>query len=179
MSMLTAPSDDGTAALRVPPHSVEAEHSVLGGLLIDNLAWDRAADLLNDADFYRYEHKVIYAAIGRLINSGRPADVVTVYDELIAIGKADECGGLGYLNALAQSVPTAANLRRYSEIVRERSILRKLIGAGDEVIADAFNPQGRSVAQLLDEAQAKMYRIGEEGARAQNGLVDIDQLLPT
>ncbi|WP_275428066.1 DnaB-like helicase N-terminal domain-containing protein, partial [Enterobacter hormaechei] len=70
-------------------------------------------------DFYRYEHKVIYAAIGRLINSGRPADVVTVYDELIAIGKADECGGLGYLNALAQSVPTAANLRRYSEIVRE------------------------------------------------------------
>ena len=105
------------ARLRVPPHSVEAEQSVLGGLLIDNSAWDRAGDLLTESDFYRFEHKQIFAAVGKLINASKPADVVTVFEELTSVGKAEECGGLAYLNALAQSVPSAANLRRYAEIV--------------------------------------------------------------
>ena len=117
-------SDSEIARLRVPPNSVEAEQSVLGGLLIDNTAWDKAADTLSDSDFYRYEHKQVYAAIGKLINGGKPADVVTVFEELTSVGKADECGGLAYLNALAQGVPSAANLRRYAENVRERAILR-------------------------------------------------------
>ena len=124
--------DDEVARLRVPPHSVEAEQSVLGGLLIDNSAWDRAGDLLSDTDFYRYEHKQIFAAIGKLINGGKPADVVTVFEELTSLAKAEECGGLAYLNALAQSVPSAGNLRRYAEIVRERAVLRKLVSASDE-----------------------------------------------
>ncbi|MDP3613447.1 MAG: DnaB-like helicase N-terminal domain-containing protein, partial [Rubrivivax sp.] len=125
--------DDEVARLRVPPHSVEAEQSVLGGLLLDNLAWDRAAELLTDSDFYRYEHRLIFGAIAGLVQHSRPADVITVFEQLQSLGKADESGGLAYLNALAQSVPSAANMRRYAEIVRERAVLRKLIAASDEI----------------------------------------------
>ena len=169
--------DDEVARLRVPPHSVEAEQSVLGGLLLDNLAWDRAADLLNDSDFYRYEHRLIHAAIGALINASRPADVITVFEHLQSLGKADDCGGLTYLNALAQSVPSAANLRRYAEIVRERAILRKLIAASDEIATTAFNPQGRPVSLILDEAAGRIFRIGEEGSRSRQGFQGMDQLV--
>ena len=108
----TSSQDDEVARLRVPPHSIEAEQSVLGGLLLDNSAWDRAGDLLTDSDFYRYEHRLIYAAIGALVNATKPADVITVFEQLQSLGKAEDCGGLVYLNALAQSVPSAANLRR-------------------------------------------------------------------
>ena len=139
----------------MPPNSIEAEQSVLGGLLLDNLAWDRAGDLLSDSDFYRYEHRLIYAAIGALVNASKPADVITVFEHLQNLGKADDCGGLAYLNALAQSVPSAANMRRYAEIVRERAILRKLIAASDEIATTAFNPQGRAVSQILDEAEGQ------------------------
>ena len=166
---LTSPRDDEVARLRVPPHSVEAEQSVLGGLLLDNLAWDRAADLLTDSDFYRYEHKQIYAAIGALVNNAKPADVITVFEQLQGIGKADDCGGLSYLNALAQSVPSAANMRRYAEIVRERAILRKLIAASDDIATSAFNPAGRAVSTVLDEAESKIFQIGEEGSRQKQG----------
>ncbi len=173
----TAPRDDEVARLRVPPHSVEAEQSVLGGLLLDNLAWDRAADLLTDGDFYRYEHKLIYAAIGALANASKPADVITVFEQLQSLGKADDCGGLAYLNALAQSVPSAVNMRRYAEIVRERAILRKLIAASDEIATTAFNPQGRAVTQILDEAEGKIFKIGEEGSRQRQGFQSMDKLV--
>ncbi|MBM3398254.1 MAG: replicative DNA helicase, partial [Betaproteobacteria bacterium] len=119
--------DSQVASLRVPPHSIEAESSVLGGLLLDNGAWDRVGDLLVDSDFYRHEHRLIYSAIGVLINASKPADVITVNEQLQNQGKAEEMGGLGYLNSLAQYVPSASNIRRYAEIVRERSILRKLV----------------------------------------------------
>ncbi|HRP28092.1 MAG TPA: replicative DNA helicase [Burkholderiaceae bacterium] len=172
-----APIDDEVARLRIPPQSIEAEQSVLGGLLLDNSAWDRAADLLTDSDFYRFEHRLIYAAIGSLVNATKPADVITVFEQLQTLGKADDCGGLVYLNALAQSVPSAANLRRYAEIVRERAILRKLIAASDEIATTAFNPQGRQVAQILDEAEGMIFKIGEEGSRARQGLQSMDQLI--
>jgi replicative DNA helicase len=171
-----APMDDEVARLRVPPHSTEAEQSVLGGLLIDNLAWDRAGDVVTDSDFYRYEHREIFNAIATLINASKPADVITVYEQLQSVGKADAIGGLAYLNALAQSVPSAANLRRYAEIVRERAILRKLISASDEIATSAFNPQGRPVSQVLDEAEGKIFKIGEEGQRNKQGFVSISQL---
>ncbi|WOB11217.1 replicative DNA helicase [Piscinibacter gummiphilus] len=163
--------------LRVPPHSIEAEQSVLGGLLIDNSAWDRAGDLLNDNDFYRHEHQLIYAAIGGLINNAKPADVITVFEQLQSLGKAEACGGLVYLNALAQSVPSAANLRRYAEIVRERAVLRKLVSASDEIATAAFNPQGRPVPQILDEAESKIFKIGEEGSRSRQGFISMDTLV--
>lgn len=170
-------ADDEVARLRVPPHSIEAEQSVLGGLLLDNQAWDRAGDLLTDGDFYRYEHRLIFAAVGGLINNNKPADVITVFEQLQSLGKAEECGGLVYLNALAQSVPSAANLRRYAEIVRERSILRKLVAASDEIATNAFNPQGRPVAQILDEAEGMIFKIGEEGSRSKQGFQSMDSLV--
>ncbi|MDE2147213.1 MAG: replicative DNA helicase [Burkholderiales bacterium] len=172
-----APQDDEVARLRVPPHSVEAEQSVLGGLLLDNLAWDRAGDLLTDSDFYRHEHRLIYAAIGALVGQSKPADVITVFEQLQSLGKAADCGGLAYLNALAQSVPSAANLRRYAEIVRERSILRKLIAASDDIATSAFNPAGRQVSTVLDEAESKIFKIGEEGSRQKQGFQGIDKLV--
>ena len=172
-----ASPDDEVARLRVPPQSIEAEQSVLGGLLLDNSAWDRAGDLLGDGDFYRFEHRLIYAAIGNLVSANKPADVITVFEQLQTLGKAEECGGLVYLNALAQSVPSAANLRRYAEIVRERAILRKLIAASDEIATAAFNPQGRQVSQILDEAEGRIFKIGEEGSRARQGFQSMDALI--
>jgi replicative DNA helicase len=172
-----APRDDEVARLRVPPHSIEAEQSVLGGLMLDNSTWDRAADLLTDGDFYRFEHRAIYEGIGRLVQANKPADVITVFEQLQSLGRAEECGGLAYLNALAQSVPSAANLRRYAEIVRERAILRKLIEASDDIATQAFNPQGRAVTQILDEAESQIFKIGEEGQRTRQGFQPMDQLV--
>ncbi len=171
------PRDDEIARLRVPPHSVEAEQSVLGGLMLDNLAWDRASDLLTDNDFYRFEHRMIFTAIAGLVSAARPADVITVFEQLQSLGKAEDCGGLAYLNALAQSVPSAANMRRYAEIVRERAILRKLIAASDDIATQAFNPQGRNVNTILDEAETKIFKIGEEGSRQKQGFQGIDKLM--
>ncbi|MGZ5132049.1 MAG: replicative DNA helicase [Caldimonas sp.] len=169
--------DDEVARLRVPPHSVEAEQSVLGGLLLDNGAWDRVGDLLTESDFYRFEHRLIFTSMAVLVNASKPADVITVFEQMQSFGKAEECGGLAYLNALAQSVPSAANIRRYAEIVRERSVLRKLVAASDEIATSAFNPQGRPVSQILDDAESKIFRIGEEGSKSRQGFQTMDQLV--
>jgi replicative DNA helicase len=183
MSAVLSPVDDEPsrdrqiAQLRIPPHSIEAESSVLGGLLLDNGAWDRVGDLLTDQDFYRYEHRLIYASIGALINATRPADVITVFEHLQNQGQADEIGGLVYLNSLAQYVPHASNIRRYAEIVRERSILRKLVSASDEIATAAFNPQGKPVDKILDEAEQKIFNIGEEGSRMKQGFQGMDSLV--
>lgn len=163
--------------LRVPPHSVEAEQSVLGGLLLDNAAWDRITDVLAEDDFYRFDHKIIWQHISRLISLARPADVVTVNESLVSANKADEVGGLAYLNALAHNTPSAANIRRYAEIVRERSMLRKLVSVADEISAAAFNPQGKEARQLLDEAESRVFQIAQEGARGSEGFRDIQPLL--
>jgi len=169
--------DPQLAQLRIPPHSVEAESSVLGGLLLDNAAWDRVSDLLTGSDFYRYEHRLIFGAISTLINAAKPADVITAFEQLSSLGKAEEIGGLSYLNSLAQYVPSAGNIRRYAEIVRERAILRKLIGASDEISTSAFNPKGRAVAAILDDAEQKIFNIGEEGARTKQGFQAMDSLV--
>jgi replicative DNA helicase len=146
-------------------------------LLLDNGAWDRVGDLLVDNDFYRHEHKLIYAAIGALVNASKPADVITVNEQLQNQGKAEEMGGLGYLNSLAQYVPSASNIRRYAEIVRERSILRKLVSASDEIATNAFNPQGKAIDRILDEAEQKIFNIGEEGSRMKQGFQSMDTLV--
>ena len=174
---LAVPPDREVAQLRVPPHSIEAESSVLGGLLLDNMAWDRVGDLLVDGDFYRHEHQQIYAAIGALVNASKPADVITVYEQLQSLGKAEETGGLAYLNSLAQYVPSASNIRRYAEIVRERAILRKLVTASDDIATNAFNPQGKPVERILDEAEQKIFAIGEEGSRMKQGFQSLDTLV--
>ena len=169
-------ADQQIAQLRIPPHSMEAESSVLGGLLLDNKSWEQVADLLSEGVFYRYEHRLVFSGISALINASRPADVITVYEYLQSVGKAEEVGGLGYLNALAQYVPSASNIRRYAEIVRERAILRKLVTASDEIATNAFNTQGKPVPQILDEAEQKIFQIGEEGSRLKQGFQNMDQL---
>ena len=162
----------------MPPHSVEAEQSVLGGLLLDNSAWDKIADLINEADFYRTDHRLIYHAISRLIDQTKPADVITVQESLDSSGKLAEAGGLAYLGALAQNVPTAANIRRYAEIVRERAIMRKLVQVGSEIADGAYNPLGRSADELLNEAEGRVFAIAEAGARGKQGFQDMRTVVP-
>ena len=170
-------SDRQVAQLRIPPHSLEAESSVLGGLLLDNSAWDRVGDLLSDSDFYRYEHRLVYTAVSTLVNANRAADVITVFENLQSQGKAEEIGGLAYLNSLAQYVPSAANIRRYAEIVRERAILRKLVSVSDEIATSALNTNGRPVPNILDEAEQKIFNIGEEGSRMRQGFQSMGNLV--
>jgi len=174
---MNSPTDTQLENLRVPPHSVEAEQSVLGGLLLDNAAWDRIADVVNENDFYRYDHRLVYQHISRLIGLSRPADVVTVFESLQTAGKADDVGGLAYLNSLAHNTPSAANIRRYAEIVRDRGVLRSLVTVADEISAGAFNPQGKDTRQLLDEAESRIFKIAEEGSRGSAGFQEIQPLL--
>src|SRR5512137_491578 len=152
-------------ALKLPPHSLEAEQSVLGGLLLDNDAVDRVGDMLADADFYSDAHRLIYRAIVGLVADGKPADVVTVAEALASTQKLDYVGGLAYLGALVQNVPTAANIRHYAGIVRERSVLRQLAATAGEIADSAYNPLGRSAREVLDQAEAKVLHIAEQGAR--------------
>ena len=169
--------DSQVAQLRIPPHSLEAESSVIGGLLLDNSAWDKIGDVLIDADFYRYEHRLVFSSVSTLINANRAADVITVFEHLQTQGKADEIGGLAYLNSLAQYVPSSANIRRYAEIVRERSILRKLISVSDEIATSAMSTKGKAVPLILDEAEQKIFNIGEEGARMRQGFQSMGNLV--
>lgn len=169
--------DPAIAALRIPPHSIEAEQSVLGGLLLDNAAFDKIADLVGENDFYRDEHKRIYRQIRTLLERSKPVDVVTVAEALDLAGEGSETGGLAYLGELAANTPSAANIRRYAEIVRERAVLRQLVTAGDEIAGSALNPLGRDPKQLLDEAEAKVFAIAESGFRHQSGFQHINPLL--
>ncbi|MEZ5617488.1 MAG: DnaB-like helicase N-terminal domain-containing protein [Rhodocyclaceae bacterium] len=165
------------AALKLPPHSIEAEQSLLGGLVLDNSAWDRIADQVSEVDFYRDDHRRIFRHIARLIEAGRPADVVTVYESLEKSAEAEQAGGMAYLGEIANNTPSAANIKRYAEIVRERAILRKLVAVGDEIAASALNPAGREAKALLDEAESKVFEIKDAGARTTEGFTAIQPLL--
>ncbi|MES2553147.1 MAG: DnaB-like helicase N-terminal domain-containing protein, partial [Pseudomonadota bacterium] len=171
-------ADDTLDSLKLPPHSVEAEQSVLGGLLLENEALDKIADILGSVDFYRHDHKLIYEHISKLIEHNKPADIVTVAESLEISAELSGIGGIAYLGALAQNTPTAANIRRYAEIVRERSVMRKLVTVGSAIAESAYSPQGRDAQQLLDEAEAKIFQIAEGGKRSTEGFVDIKVLLP-
>ncbi len=161
-SPMTEPDESAAASLRVPPHSTESEQSVLGGLLIDGDAFSTVAAIVAAADFYRHEHRLIFDAIGTMVAAGQVVDVVTVFQRLQdGAGNVESWGGLGYLNQLAQGVPSAANIARYAEIVRERAALRRLIAASDELATAAFNPQGRGVAEILEQAKQTLTQIEE------------------
>ncbi len=162
----------------VPPHSVEAEQAVIGGLLLDTSAWDNVADIVKAEDFYRPDHKLIFEAIGVLAGNGKPCDVVTVSEHLERAGKLQEAGGLAYLSSVARDTPSAANVRAYGEIVRERSLLRQLIHAGSEIASAAFNSDGRTARELVDEAEQRVFEIAEGGFRGNQGAVSIRSMLP-
>ena len=163
--------------IKLPPHSVEAEQSVLGGLLLEASALDRVADLMTADDFYRHEHRLIFNQIVRLSEMAKPVDVITVAEALEIAGELDKVGGLPYLGSLAQNVPSAANIRRYAEIVRERSIMRKLAEVGTDIASSAYNPTGRDAAQLLDEAESKVFEIAEAGSHGKQGFIPMPPLL--
>ncbi len=163
--------------LPLPPHSVEAEQSVLGGLLLENSAWDRIADVVAGEDFYRHEHRIIFRTITALINENRPADVITVQEFLERSDEIEAAGGFNYLISLAQNTPSAANIRRYAEIVRERAIMRRLAEVGTEIARNAYNPEGRDAAQLLDEAENKVFQIAESTAKSKQGFLQLPDLL--
>lgn len=169
--------DPQIEAMRVPPQSIEAEQSVLGGLLLDNTAWDRISDMVGETDFYRADHRLIFQHMMLLIENNRPADVLTVAESLDRSAKLAEVGGQAYLGSLSMNTPSAANIRRYAEIVRERAIMRQLAQAGTEIADAAFNPQGREAKDLIDEAESKVFQIAEVGAKAKQGFVKIDPLL--
>src|SRR6266704_1603058 len=172
-----APADSQLLNLRVPPHSIDAEQSVLGGLLIDNGAFDKIGDMVVEGDFYRDDHRRIFRHIARLIEKGKPADVVTVDESVKAGEDKDKTGGIAYLAALAGNTPSAHNVRRYAEIVRECAILRKLIEVSTEIADSALNRMGKEVGQLLDEAESKVFQIAEAGARTRQGFIEIQPLL--
>lgn len=171
-------ADEELDSLKTPPHSVEAEQSVIGGLLLENDALDTVADILAATDFYRSDHRIIFEHVTKLINAAKPADIVTVAESLESHGELEQVGGIAYLGSLAQSTPTAANIRRYAEIVYERSVMRNLVSVGSGIAESAYVPNGRDAQQLLDEAEAKIFKIAEGGKSNADGFQDMKVLLP-
>ena len=174
---LRSETDPQLLALRVPPHSVEAEQSLLGGLLLDNQAFDKIADLVSAEDFYRDDHRRLFRHIARMIEQGKPADVVTVAESVEAGEDKDRTGGPAYLGSLAQNTPSALNIRRYADIVRERSVQRRLAQIATEIAETALSPSGKDVKQLLDEAETRILEVGEKGQRGTQGFEEIQPVL--
>jgi replicative DNA helicase len=171
------PVADRTAYLKVPPHSVEAEQAVIGGLLLDNRAWEKIADKILKEDFYRQDHRTLYEAIGQLEAGNQPFDAVTLSELLANTGQLEEVGGLAYIGRLAKDTPSAANITAYADIVRERSILRQLIAVGTDITSTAFVPEGRGSRELLEEAEKSIYEIAEQDMRGRGGFQEIRTLL--
>ena len=174
-----AAKDKETASLKIPPHSIEAELAVLGGLLIDNSAWDRVAGRVFEEDFYRRDHRIIFQSISTLDNEGKPFDVVTIAEWLDSHQQLEAAGGLSYLAALADNSAGAGNITAYADIVRKRSILRQLIQATGKISESVFNPQGRNSDQILDYAEQTIFGIAEQEAKGRKTYRSIKDLLVT
>jgi replicative DNA helicase len=166
-----------TNILKLPPHSIEAEQSVLGGLMLDNSAWDQVADRITEEDFYRRDHRLIFRAIQQLAEKGNPLDVITLSEWLEQRQMLEEVGGLAYVGGLAKNTPSAANIRAYADIVRERSVLRQLIRVGTEISNSALQPEGQDSKTLLDEAEKRVFQIAEQVLRNRRGFRAIKELL--
>ena len=171
------PVDAETESLKLPPYSLEAEQAVLGGLMIDNATWDQVSDTVMQADFYRADHRLIYEAIFDLAEENNPYDVVTLSEWLDSRNELNNVGGLSYLGSLAKNTPTAANIKAYAKIVRERSVLRQLIRVSTDIADSAYNPDGRTSAELLDMAESQVFEIAEKGGRSEGGYAKIQDLL--
>ena len=168
--------DSEIAQLRLPPHSIEAEQSVLGGLLLNNGTWEDIADIITDDDFYRHDHRMIWQHISNLLRAGRPADALTVKDALQQSGRLEDAGGEQYLAMLSNAVISASNIRHYAEMVRDRAVLRRLIAVSDQIATEAFNAQGRPVNEVLDAAEAEMFKIAEDSGKKRNDFQHIGPL---
>ncbi|ALG66925.1 replicative DNA helicase [Beggiatoa leptomitoformis] len=162
---------------KIPPHSLEAEQSVLGSLLFNNGAWYSIADRLAERDFYRPEHRLIFKAIKTLSEMGQPCDVITLSEWLSKQGKLEVIGGIGYLGLLADSTPSAANIAAYADIVREKAILRELVKVGSTIMDSAFQYNGNNPSELLENAEKLVFEIAEQGARMGGGFREIKEIL--
>ncbi len=171
--------DIAVESLKVPPHSIQAEQSVIGGLMLDNERWDTVADKVSEVDFYRKDHRAIFKAIQDLAEKQIPFDVVTISETLEKINELDDAGGLAYLSVLAKETPSAANIVAYANIVRDRSVLRQLIHIGTDISESAFNPEGRSTEELLEGAEKSIFEIAEQRQKGQSGFISIKDLLGT
>ncbi|MDQ5908160.1 MAG: replicative helicase [Pseudomonadota bacterium] len=169
--------DPAAEALRTPPHSLEAEQAVLGGLMLANTAWDQIADQLDEHDFYRNDHRMIFSAIRHLAEESKPFDHVTVFEWLEAHHQLEDAGGMQYVYHLARETPSAANVRAYATIIRERAIRRDLIRTATEIADIAYDSQGRNSQDLLNDAEKRVFAIAERGARARGGFANIKDLL--
>ncbi|MFC3606843.1 replicative DNA helicase [Stutzerimonas tarimensis] len=178
MNDISAPQqyDLDTAALKVPPHSIEAEQAVLGGLMLDNEAWERVSDQVSDGDFYRHDHRLIFRAIVRLVERNQPFDVVTLSEQLDKEGVLSQLGGLGYLGELAKNTPSVANIKAYAQIIRERATLRQLISISNEIADTAYFPEGKTAEEVLDEAERQIFQIAEARPKT-GGPVGINEIL--
>lgn len=170
-------AEPGIGLIKVPPHSIEAEQAVLGGLMLENSAWDEVADGLTEADFYYPDHQVIFRAIMRLAETNQPFDVITLSDHLKGQGELKESSALAYLGRLARDTPSAANIQAYARIVRDHSILRQLVQVGTHITESGYGAQGRDIRMLLDEAEAAVFHIADTGARAGAGFKSIQTLI--
>jgi len=169
--------DYAIESLKIPPSSIQAEQSVLGGLMLDNQTWDAVADKIIEDDFYRKDHRLIFRAISQLAEKQEPFDIITISEALDSIGELENAGGLNYLGLLAKDTPSAANIVSYAGIVRDRSILRQLIHVGTDIADSAFNPEGRETAELLELAEQKVFKIAENRQRGQGGFEPVRALL--
>ena len=158
---------DDETLLKVPPNSIEAERSILGGLMLDENAWDSISSIVFAEDFYRGDHRQIYKCMVSLVGKNKPLDIITIAEELDAIDELKTVGGMAYLSDLVNTTPSATNIRAYAEIVRERATIRKLISVGNEIADSGFSPEGRDSATLLDQAESKVFKISDE--RPSNG----------
>jgi replicative DNA helicase len=162
---------------KVPPHSIEAEQAVLGGLMLDNYDWDQVVDRITENDFYRLDHKIIFRVMTDMVLQSKPLDIITVSEALERSKDLENVGGLSYLGALAKNTPSSANIVAYADIVRERSILRQLVEVGGEITESGFEPGGRVAMELLDEAERKVFSIAERGVKSGHGPVAIAEVL--
>ena len=177
LSYLDSYKDTATEALKVPPHSIEAEQSVLGGLLLDNESWEKTADFLVEHDFYRRDHQLIFRGIAALFEQSQPVDVITLAEYHDTRGELEQVGELAYLGMLSRNTPSSANIVAYASIVRERSILRQLITVGTTISNTAFNPEGRTSEEMLDLVEDKVFEIAEKGAKRAGGFVQVKEVL--
>jgi replicative DNA helicase len=163
--------------LRIPPHNVHAEQSLLGGLMLDNSTWDRIADMVTERDLYRREHRLIFRAIAKLAAEDQPFDLVTLAETLERTEQLEGAGGLPYLGTIANETPSAANIKAYAKIVRQTSVLRQMIAAGTDIADSGYNPMGRDTSELLDAAERRVFEIAEQEARGGGGFQPIKTLL--
>ncbi|EHR0519594.1 replicative DNA helicase, partial [Salmonella enterica] len=169
--------DPQVAGIKVPPHSIEAEQSVLGGLMLDNERWDDVAERVVAEDFYTRPHRHIFTEMGRLQESGSPIDLITLAESLERQGQLDSVGGFAYLAELSKNTPSAANISAYADIVRERAVVRDMIAVAHEIADAGYDPQGRNSDELLDLAESRVFQIAENRANKDEGPKSIDQIL--